>query len=71
MTLIPLPYESIARPPAATTGSDGSASVTLTATAQLGRAGKLAGIFIQVTKPGDDVLNGLISSRLVNLTVTK
>ena len=67
--LIPLPYGSVGRPAAATTGDDGSVSVSLKATAQLSRAGKLVGVYVQATKPGDDVAKGVTGTALVNLAV--
>jgi hypothetical protein len=67
--LIPLPYGSVARPAPATTGSDGSVSVSLKATGKLSAAGKLVGVYVQATKPGDDVAKGVTSSTLVNLPV--
>lgn len=67
--ITPLPYGAVKAPPVATTGGDGSASLTLAAASQLSRAGRALGLFIQARKPGDDVLNGVTSSRLVNLAV--
>jgi hypothetical protein len=67
--LIPLPYGAVLRPAAATTGNDGSVSVTLKATGQLSRAGKLAAVCVQATKPGDDVAKGVTGMALVNLAV--
>lgn len=67
--LIPLPYGAVLRPAAVTTGADGSASVTLKATGQLSRAGKLVGVYVQATKPGDNIATGVTASTLVNLTV--
>ena len=67
--LIPLPYGAVARPASATTGTDGSVSVSLKATGKLSLAGKLVGIYVQATKPGDDVAKGVTSSTLVNLAV--
>ncbi|MGD0713361.1 MAG: hypothetical protein ABSB24_04155 [Gaiellaceae bacterium] len=67
--VIPLPYGSVTRPAEVATGADGSASVTLTATSQLARAGKLVGLCIQARKNGDNVLTGVTGMRLVNLSV--
>ena len=67
--LVPLPYGAVLRPAAAITGNDGSVSVSLKATAQLSRAGKLAGVYVQATKPGDDVAKGVTGMVLVNLAV--
>ncbi len=67
--LIPLPYGAVLRPAAAVTGNDGSVSVVLKATTQLSRAGKLIGIYVQATKPGDDLAKGVTGTALVNLAV--
>jgi len=67
--LVPLPYGAVTRPAAVTTGSDGSASVTLNATKQLSRAGKLVGIFVQASKPGDTSPTSVMACTLVNLAV--
>jgi hypothetical protein len=67
--VIPLPYGAVLRPAAAVTGGDGSVSVALKATGQLSRAGKLVGVCIQATKPGDDVAKGVTGMVLVNLPV--
>jgi hypothetical protein len=68
--VIPLPYGAVVRPAAATTGTDGSVSVSLKATGKLSTAGKLLGVYIQATKPGDDVAKGVTASTLVNLAVS-
>ena len=67
--LIPLPYGAVARPAAAVTGTDGTVSVSLKATGKLSSAGKLVGVYVQATKPGDDVAKGVTASTLVNLAV--
>lgn len=67
--LIPLPYGAVARPAAAATGNDGSVSFSLKASGKLSSAGKLAGVYVQATKPGDDIEKGVTASTLVNLPV--
>jgi len=67
--LIPLPYGAVLRPAAAPTGNDGSVSIPLKATGKLSGAGKLVGVYVQVTKPGDDIAKGVTASTLVNLVV--
>ena len=54
---------------ASATQTDQGKSVTLTATSQLARAGKLVGLCIQARKNGDNVLTGVTGMRLVNLSV--
>ena len=67
--LVPLPYGAVLRPAAVTTGNDGTASITLKAGSHLSNAGKLVGVYVQATKPGDDVARGVTATTLVNLGV--
>jgi hypothetical protein len=67
--VIPIPYGAVTKPAETATGNDGSVSVTLKATSQLARAGKLVALYIQARKNGDDLLTGITGTRIVNLGV--
>jgi hypothetical protein len=68
--IVGLPFGAIKQPAEVATGTDGTASIVLTATAELARAGGAMALSVRARKPGDNVLTGVTASRLVKLPVS-
>jgi len=51
------------------TGTDGTASITLTASSQLASAGGAIALQVRARKSGENVLTGVTGTRLVKLDV--
>jgi hypothetical protein len=66
--VIPLPYGWTTQPPETTTGTDGWAQVQMRANAQLPRKAAIV-MFVRARKPGDNVLTGVSTRRLVQMLV--
>lgn len=66
---IPLPYGWTSQPPEVVSTTDGWASVTMRATSNLPRRGAIV-VFVRARKPGDNVLTGVSSRRLVQMLVS-
>jgi hypothetical protein len=66
---IPLPYGWTSQPPEVASATDGWAAVTMRATARLPRRGAIV-MFVRARKPGDPVLTGVSSRRLVQMLVS-
>lgn len=66
---IPLPYGWTTQPPEVVTTTEGWASVTMRATSKLPRRGAIV-VFARARKPGDNVLTGVSSRRLVQMLVS-
>ena len=66
---IPLPYGWTTQPPEVQSGQDGWASVTMRATSNLPRRGAIV-MFARARKPGDFVLTGVSTRRLVQMLVS-
>jgi hypothetical protein len=69
--VIGLPFGSIKPTAEVPTGADGTARITLAATAQLARVpGGAIALSIRARKNGDNVLAGVTATRLVKLSIT-
>jgi hypothetical protein len=66
---IPLPYGWTTQPPEVASAQDGWATVTMRATSNLPRRGAIV-MFVRTRKPGDFVLTGVSSRRLVQMLVS-
>ena len=66
---IPLPYGWTTQPPETTTGQDSWASVQMRATSRLPSRGAIV-MFVRARKPGDFVLTGVSTRRLVQMLVS-
>jgi hypothetical protein len=66
---IPLPYGWTTQPPEVASARDGWASVTMRATTKLPRRGAIV-MFARARKPGDFVLTGVSTRRLVQMLVS-
>jgi hypothetical protein len=66
--VIPLPYGWTTQPGETTTGTDGWAQVQMRATSQMPRNAAVV-MFVRARKPGDNVLTGVTSRRLVQMLV--
>lgn len=66
---LPLPYGQFRTPPEVVTGIDGWATVQLAPTSSLNlRLGSVQ-VFVRARKPGDDLLAGISTRRLVQMTL--
>lgn len=65
---IPLPYGWTTQPPETVSGTDGWAEVQLRATPQLPKRAAIV-MFVRARKPGDNVLAGVSTRRLVQMLV--
>jgi hypothetical protein len=66
--VIPLPYDWTTQPAETLTGTDGWATVTMRATRRLPSRGAIV-MFVRARKPGDFVLTGVSTRRLVQMLV--
>jgi hypothetical protein len=67
--IVGLPFGAIAPAPEVATGTDGTASITLTASSQLASAGGAIALQVRARKSGENVLTGVTGTRLVKLSV--
>jgi len=67
--IVGLPFGAIVQAPEVATGTDGTASITLTAASQLSHAGSAMALQVRARKPGENVLTGVTGTRLVKLDV--
>ena len=69
--VVGLPFGAVQPPMSVTTGADGVAQVTITASSKLaGMGAKAIALSIRAAKPGDTVLAGVTGTRLVKLPVS-
>ena len=66
--VVGLPYNWVATAPEVATGPDGWATVTLRPSSAMPRRGALV-MFVRARKPGDDVLAGVSTRRLVQVSI--
>jgi hypothetical protein len=67
--VVGLPFGAITQPAEVATGTDGTASIVLTATPQITRAGGAVALSVRARKAGENVLTGVTANRLVKLSV--
>jgi hypothetical protein len=67
--IVGLPFGAIVQAPEVATGTDGTASITLTAASQLAHAGSAMALSVRARKSGENVLTGVTGTRLVKLNV--